>query len=410
MRQKLKIYGNAWNVRSAGQWYRVRVPLLAMKRLGIADCFVDDPFQDGDARSSYLWGGDVQLMLLVAGRAIFQQTQAIRELEPKRNEAGMVQYPPIIVYDMDDDIESINPLNPKFATLGTRDEDGNLLDPYSEFAIRMDEGGLQGDPIPLWQHGLETQHGTFDAARNVAQHAQVRKMAATAHALTVTGKALADVAKSWSKRVHIFPNSLLFDEFQQFDIRRPADDVRVMWQGGYSHYPDFYPLRNAFGQAAQEMPQIKWVVFGQMFGWTYEKISQFRIEFHPWVAHELFHMKLGTLVPDINIAPLADTRFNRCKSGIKFYEAAALSVPTLAQRSGPYAEEIIDGVTGLLFSTPQEFVEKLRHLVRDKEYRQKIGARAHEWVREHRDAMKTVVPLLDFYTTLIRETRGASAA
>lgn len=140
MRKALRIYGNCWNQKSAGQWYRVRVPLMAMQRLGIADVFIDDPFQDADARGSYLWGGDLQLMYLVAGRAIFQQTQAITEMEPKRNELGLLQYPPLVIYDMDDDIESINPLNPKFATLGTRDGDGNLLEPRSEFGIVMDAG------------------------------------------------------------------------------------------------------------------------------------------------------------------------------------------------------------------------------------------------------------------------------
>ena len=158
------------------------------------------------------------------------------------------------------------------------------------------------------------------------------------------------------------------------------------------------------------MPQIKWIIFGTLFPWVYEKISPFRVEFHKWVGHELFHMKLGTLCADINIATLADTRFNRCKSAIKWYEASALKIPTLASNAGPYADEIVDGETGLLFSTPQEFVEKLELLVKDPDLRKRIGQNAYDWTRENRDAMKTVAPLADFYRSLVKEVQGRDIA
>jgi glycosyltransferase involved in cell wall biosynthesis len=411
----MKIWGNAWHQQSAGQYYRVRVPLAAMQKLGLADAFVDDPFQDAASRQDRLFTSDIQLHYLVAGKAIHHQTQTIQALKPLPNLFGHIQHPPAMVFDMDDDIEMISPLNPKFATLGTRDAEGNILLPRSELAIKFErsiaEVGSNDDPVFLWKHGIQTQHGEYRAEENIIRHAHVRKMAATADALTCTSQALADaVGKRWNKRVFVFPNSLLFDDFHRFDIRRPESDVRVLWQGGYSHFPDFYPLRAAFKQAALRLPQVKWVVFGSLFNWVYDCISPFRVEFHPWVQFPLFHMKLGTLMADINIAPLADNRFNAGKSAIKFYEAAALSIPTLAQRSGPYAEEIIDGETGLLFSTPDEFAEKLAHLVGDKAYRVKLGEKANEWVHEYRDAMKTVLPLVEFYTRLVEEVRVERAA
>ena len=124
----------------------------------------------------------------------------------------------------------------------------------------------------------------------------------------------------------------------------------------------------------------------------------------------LFHMKYGSLAFDINIAPLADTRFNKCKSAIKFYEAAALKVPTLAQDSGPYHDEIIDGDTGLLFKTREEFVDKLEMLVKDSDLRAKMGQRAHDWVREHRNAEVNVVRLAEFYHSLLRDVWGVDVA
>lgn len=383
----LVIYGNAWHVQSAGQYYRLRVPMRAMQQLGLARTFTDDPFQDQTTREEYLFTGDVQLHFLTGGKGIHLQSQKFTELKPAHNRFMEMQYPPLIIFDMDDDIESVNPLNPKFCTLGTRDADGHLLMPEDEIGIMFDDERRLLDPIEqplphpmeighstrsenaqpvyLWKRGTQTSNGVYEVARNIVQHAQVRKMAATAHAVTVTSDTLATHAAKWNERVHVYPNSLLFEDMHKFDLRRANDDVRVLWQGGYSHFPDFYPLRTAITNASKYMPQIKYVVFGTLFQWIYEHTAPGRVEHHPWVPFEQFHMKYGTLSFDINIAPLADTRFNQCKSAIKFYEAAALGVPTLAQNTGPYAAEIIDGDNGLLFSTPEEFTSKLERLVKD---------------------------------------------
>lgn len=382
-----------------------------MKARGLAETFCDDPFVDARERESRLFTSNIQLHYMTAGRPIHAQSLMVRGLKPAKRADGQMQYPPILVWDMDDDLEMISPVNPKFATLGTRDGDGNLLLPRSELGIKFEDKSFldptASEPVFLWKHGQETQHGIFRAEDNVVLHAGVRKMAATAHAITCTSQELADVVKGrWNKNVFVYPNSLLFDDFHTFDIRRRTDEVRVLWQGGYSHFPDFYPLQRTFKDAATGLPEVKWVMFGTKFRWITDVFPAGKMEFHPWVAHELYHMKLGTLSADINIAPLADTRFNRCKSAIKWYEASALRVPTLAQRAGPYAHEIADGVTGYLFATPEEFQEKLTELVKNVDLRHKMGERAYEWTRENRDALKTVEPLAEFYRKLVKDVHG----
>jgi rhamnosyltransferase len=48
---------------------------------------------------------------------------------------------------------------------------------------------------------------------------------------------------------------------------------------------------------------------------------------------------------DINIAPLVDNPQRRSKSAIKYLEAAAVGVPTVAARLEPYCDTITEGVT-----------------------------------------------------------------
>ena len=62
---------------------------------------------------------------------------------------------------------------------------------------------------------------------------------------------------------------------------------------------------------------------------------------------------------DVNLAPLApSSRFNEAKSAIKWLEAALVETPTVATPTGPFREAIEDGGTGLLATTPDEWVRR----------------------------------------------------
>ena len=108
---------------------------------------------------------------------------------------------------------------------------------------------------------------------------------------------------------------------------------------------------------------------------------------------------------DISLAPLSANVFNNCRSAIKFYEASVLKKPaaTLAQNTGPYKEEILDGKTGLLFETPEEFEQKLSRLIEDVAERRMLAANAKDWVSENRDAMKRVPEVVAYWEGLREE-------
>ena len=86
---------------------------------------------------------------------------------------------------------------------------------------------------------------------------------------------------------------------------------------------------------------------------------------------------------DIALLPLADTRFNRMKSDLKFLECAANGVAALASPV-VYADTIQEGITGLIYHSPQEFGQKLELLLQDSCLREKIATEAYLWVKENR--------------------------
>ena len=76
---------------------------------------------------------------------------------------------------------------------------------------------------------------------------------------------------------------------------------------------------------------------------------------------------------------------------------------TLAQQVGAYSDEIAEGETGMLFSTPDEFEAKLGGLIEDAALRNRLASNAKDWVRTNRDVVKVTTTLFQKWV----ETREA---
>jgi len=149
-------------------------------------------------------------------------------------------------------------------------------------------------------------------------------------------------------------------------------------------------------------PQVKFVIWGTTYRWIHDQIPEHQMEVHDWVPYDAYKPMRVLIDADINLCPLADNPFNRSKSAIKWYEGlmGEFPEPCLAGRAGPYAEEMVDGETGLLYTSPEEFVEKLSALIEREELRRMLGANAKKWVWENRHYSVTVPKLFEFYESL----------
>ena len=92
---------------------------------------------------------------------------------------------------------------------------------------------------------------------------------------------------------------------------------------------------------------------------------------------------LPTLIAelDVNLAPLDMFQpFNHAKSELKWMEAGAVGVPTLASATAGFAEAVRHRETGLLASTPEEWDQALEDMVQDPALRADIGTAARREV------------------------------
>jgi hypothetical protein len=77
------------------------------------------------------------------------------------------------------------------------------------------------------------------------------------------------------------------------------------------------------------------------------------------------------------------SRFNESKSAVKWLEAAAVGVPTVASASTPFRDAVDHGRTGMLCRTLEDWRDSISTLIDSSELRGRMGAAAQGRVELH---------------------------
>lgn len=405
-------------VQHAAKYYRLAVPSLMLNKAYDVAYYVDDASKFSDSSIQAAINADISVFYAGTGEALGSLVDVIRLMKPGEGPNGEMVYPPSVVYDIDDNLDYVHPFNSAYNIFGTRMPDGSLVDISDdpERPTEITTTLANGETVKLWRDGdLVGEDLIFSLAENRKRVDGCHNVAKLAQGVTVPSEALAEYYRQvhGCKNVHVFPNTVVEADYSYPNLA-PRDDgkVRILWQGGISHYPDWFPLKDALRAVAKKYPQATFVIWGSKFDWINDAIPEGQLEFHDWMDYGAYKVKRGILDCDINLAPLADAPFNWCKSGIKFYEAALGPKPevTLAANVQPYSLEVEDGKNGLLYNTPEEFAQKLGTLIEDAELRKTLANNAKVWVNHNRTPDATIPGLMEFYQELRRQRRMEALA
>jgi glycosyltransferase involved in cell wall biosynthesis len=121
--------------------------------------------------------------------------------------------------------------------------------------------------------------------------------------------------------------------------------------------------------------------------------------FTPTCDYDTYLRLLGG--SEISFMPLSDTPFNRAKSDLKFIEAGACRVATLAS-SVVYGDSVEDGRTGLLFRDATQLYARLQRLISDPDAARALGDNARAYVTAERMLAYQVAPRIGWYRSLWR--------
>lgn len=395
------LFGTYLGEPSACYHYRIMTPFRSLYNLGKANVFIDRGRLDDESTKACMLNADIVQIFSSGGRLLNGMISVIKNMRPGRSSDGeKVIFPPSVVYDIDDNMDWVHPFNEAFVRLGTRAYDGTLLKPGDSLTGMFEDGQER----VIWEDKVTRSGNTlFDIQENINRVKGMHDTARMADGVTVPSEHLAKYYRETHKcqNVFVYPNSVDPSDYPKAHLM-PHEGVRILWQGGGSHMPDWYPLRDAVRTIALKYPQVKFVIWGSAFRWIHDNIPSEQVEFVDWMDYPAYKPMRVLIDADINLCPLVDNEFNRSKSAIKWYESIMPFTPeaTLAAKVPPYSEEMTDGENSLLYETPQDFVEKLSALIESVELRKRLGGAAREWVLANRAADKTAPKLFEFYQSL----------
>lgn len=194
-----------------------------------------------------------------------------------------------------------------------------------------------------------------------------------------------EIKHRWpDKEVRVSENvlcPLLTEVAQQRVVERRSRRVKIGYSSGTSmHQQDFEMVRPLLDRLLDKYPHVDLTIIGTLpLPREFEQkwISQGKLRRWPFVTYDALPFVIGGLF-DINLVPLADTRFNRCKSLVKFMEAAVFEVPTVCSRIGRF-QALPEG-TAFSAQGPEEWEYHLTRLIGNRELRMEIGRSAREHV------------------------------
>lgn len=86
---------------------------------------------------------------------------------------------------------------------------------------------------------------------------------------------------------------------------------------------------------------------------------------------------------DVILAPLVVDAFTNCKSALKVFEAGAVGTASIASPTFAYQEAIINGETGFVCASPDEWAAALERLAHEQGLSLAMGRRARSYAIEH---------------------------
>ena len=167
------------------------------------------------------------------------------------------------------------------------------------------------------------------------------------HAVQTSTEPLAERFRVDNPEVMVFPNAInRLPDPNNFG--NPAR-LNMLFAGlnRQGDWPPYMEALNAVANFAGDRLTIHIVADRE----AYDRLETPHKTFTPMCGYETYQAMLGAC--EISFMPLSDNVFNRGKSDLKFIEAAAHRVVPLASHV-VYADSVVDGRTGVLFTTADQ--------------------------------------------------------
>lgn len=213
---------------------------------------------------------------------------------------------------------------------------------------------------------------------------------------------LADYARRFNSQVTIVPTTIDTNKYKFLENKSLSDVPIIGWSGSFSTVQHLDTLRQVWQDLAKE-ERFRLRVIGT----PNYKLEGVEVEAMPWRS-ETETTDLEAI--DIGVMPLPDDQWSKGKCGLKALQYMALGIPTICSSVGVNTEIIQDGRNGFLADTNEEWIEKLKRLLRSVELRRKLGAAGRLTVEEKYSAKVQAPRVFQIFSSVVGEKPASEFA
>jgi glycosyltransferase involved in cell wall biosynthesis len=270
-----------------------------------------------------------------------------------------------VLVDYDDDLFNIPPTNQAYALYGTQE-------------VKLADGR------DLWKDGKEYKFGKFSVQENLHRLNNIQNIMRKTDAILTTTDSMVNNFKRYNTNVYANPNCIDMNMFN-IDIPedpRETDEIRILYAGGNSHFLDFNSIKPAIAKILKNYPNVNFTFMGQAYH-PGEDIDVSRIHTIPFTGdYNEYVVNLKMLNPDIGICPLEHTRFNSCKSPIKWVEYSGIGCASVVAQT-VYGDHARNNETAVVYDNTlnslaaDNFYEKVAYLLDNPDERKRIAMEAY---------------------------------
>ena len=215
-------------------------------------------------------------------------------------------------------------------------------------------------------------------------------------AIICTVEPLKQHYKWFNSNIHVLPNYLDLEFWEKPYLKNTSDTIRLGWIGGNSHKEDLLFLAPIIKRVLEKYDNVKFLCTGYGGSSTpnswvefnygenlFKNLPPEKYEFSLGAPMEVFPSKIPAMRLDIALAPVIENVFSKCKSNCKAQEYGINRIPGVYQRF-LYKDAVIDGETGYLATSAEEWYEKICQLVEmEKGKREQMGENAYDHIKKN---------------------------
>jgi len=221
-------------------------------------------------------------------------------------------------------------------------------------------------------------------------HGKVKWICKWAYKVSCGNAYLADYARRYNPRVEVLPTVVDTENTHYPRPKVPSASVRIGWTGSHSTLPYLRPLLPLLQQLEEEFDLEIIVIADQQPDFYLRSLK-----YIPW-SKETEIEDLSQI--DIGLMPLPNDQWAKGKCGFKAIQYQAIGIPAVASPVGVNPEVILDGETGFLADTPEQWLNALRTLVQDEALRQAMGRKGRQHIQANYSVSATTEQFLQLFS------------